>query len=165
MLSTIARSVMPVLLPAGLALLICTQTAHAQRRAGFAPRRQASGQNGSTPGTTGQMGMCQNMGTGSGTGTGSGSGTGTGTGTITQAATAAQATALQRQLLAQQNALQAQAQYYASQAQVQSAALKQQQRAVARQNAVIQLAYELQLLGYPPDLAIQTAVRQARSSR
>jgi hypothetical protein len=30
---------------------------------------------------------------------------------------------------------------------------------------VLQAAYELQLLGYPPDLALQTAARQVRPSR
>ena len=161
MLSTIARSVLPVLLPAGLALLICTQTAHAQRRARFASPRQASGQNGSMPGTTGQAGtMCQNgqMGTGSGTGSGTSSGT-------TTTSTTVQAAALQRQMLAQQNALLAQARFYSGQSQAPASTIQQQQRAVARQNAVLQLAYELELLGLPPDLAVQTAVRQMRSGR
>ncbi len=159
MLSTIARSVATILLPAGLALLICTQTAHAQRRGGrVAQQRQAFGQNGSTPGSTGQSGgMCQN----GSSGTGSGSTTPSTTPTTSQLSATTQAAALQRQrlLMAQQNALQAQVN-----SQAQLSAL-QQQRLLARQNAVLQVAYELQLIGYPPDLALQTAARQVRTGR
>ena len=53
MLSNVKRSVVTVLLPAGLALLLCTQTAHAQRRGtlqrqnnGFSQGRCGSGQTG-----------------------------------------------------------------------------------------------------------------------
>src|SRR5260370_41491314 len=108
MLSTIARSAATILLPAGLALLLCTETAHAQRRGGrVAQQRQAFGQNGSTPGTTGQSGMmCQN----GASGTGSGSTTPSTTPTTSQLPATTQAAAVQRQrlLMAQQNALQAQ---------------------------------------------------------
>src|SRR6266446_3633088 len=53
MLSNVKRSAITVLLPAGLALLLCTQTAHAQRRGtlqrqnnGFSQGRCGSGQTG-----------------------------------------------------------------------------------------------------------------------
>jgi hypothetical protein len=43
MLSTIHRSVFTVLLPAGLAILLCTQTVHAQQRRGTLQRQQNAG--------------------------------------------------------------------------------------------------------------------------
>jgi hypothetical protein len=161
MLSTMRRSIAVGVLAGGLAFLVSAAEARAQ--------------NGNCPG------MANGMTTPTTTTTPSGT---TGTtqsalsGRVFRGGRAAgfQAAALRQVQIAQ--AMQLQAQAYAIQQQVSQAqrnALQAQNNAAttvrpqrvsaARQNAALQTAYELQLIGLPADLAMQTAVRQTRASR
>jgi hypothetical protein len=154
MLSTIRRSVATALLPAGLVVLLSAQPVQAQQNGGC----QAM-QNG-TP-STGTTGTTQ-------------SALASGRGLRTTGAARLQAAALRQVQVAQAMQLQYQAyalqQQAASQAQrnalpAQNSSMRQQRAALARQSAVVQTAYDLQLLGLPPDLAVQTALRQVRTRR
>jgi hypothetical protein len=159
MLSTIKRSIATALLPAGLVLVLSAEPVQAQQNGGC----QAM-QNGQTTSSTGTTGTGQTaLPTGRALRTTGGAGLQAAALRQVQMARAmqmqAQMSALQQQavLQAQRNSLQAQTS--------QLSTLRQQRAALARQNAVLQTAYDLQLLGLPPDLAVQTALRQVRTSR
>jgi hypothetical protein len=158
MLSTIRRSVATALLPAGLVVLLSAQPVQAQQNGGCQAMQNGTPSTGTTGTTTGTTQ----------------SALASGRGLRTTGAARFQAAALRQVQVAQAMQLQYQAyalqQQAASQAQrnalpAQNSSMRQQRAALARQSAVVQTAYDLQLLGLPPDLAVQTALRQVRTSR